>query len=483
MTAPLPNEWRDTVRLDVALLDPRRLAPHPRNVRDDLGDLAGLAESIAAQGVIEPLTVIQLDDGSFQLVAGHRRAAAAIAAGVDQVPCVIRRDLSVDAATDLVQAGHVGTMLAENLQRVGLTVVEEAHGVQTMLDLGLDLSAVATRTGLDRKRVAKAAGVARLAPGAAAAVATAGLTLDQAAVVAAFQGHDGIVERLVVAAGEGPGRFAHAVTRVGQEVAAAQRLDERRAELEAAGHRVIVGGEAPSASFTVLSGLLQDGEVLRAETHANCPGAAVLLQVATWNGDVAEDPVCTDPAGNGHTGRWVNDPSTKAPGASMSDEELERQRAERREVLSNNRAMEAASTTRRAWVREYLARRTAPKEVLRFAVEAFAKYPEELHSWLSGMGTQEGAAAVGELGLVRPARWMPTDVSLTSGEHVVDGRLPLQLLAHVAAAVEAATPRDAWRSTGHERDRLTTWLTFLVGQGYSLADIEQQIVDGAGTAP
>lgn len=60
-------------------LNPRELAVHPRNIRDDLGDLSGLADSIAAQGVLEALTVIPhpAADGTpgHRLVAGHRRAA------------------------------------------------------------------------------------------------------------------------------------------------------------------------------------------------------------------------------------------------------------------------------------------------------------------------------------------------------------------------------------------------------------------------
>lgn len=472
----MPARRRDDGLLDVALLDPRELVPHPRNVRTELVDLQGLTDSIAAQGVIEPLTVVQLEDGRYQLVTGHRRTAAAIAAGVDRVPCVIRRDLSIDAAADLVQAEHVGTMLAENLQREGLTVVEEAHGVQTMLDLGMDLTAVASRTGLDRKRVAKAAGVARLTPSAAAAVAGAGLTLDQAAVVARFEGDDGAVGALVAAAGEGAGRFAHAVTRAEKQRATERRLDQLRAQLEGDGHRVLVEGEAPAGSWKPLSDLMQGGEVLRTEMHADCPGAAVLVYVVPWGDDVDHRAVCTDPAGNGHTDRWVSAPRND-PGSSMSDEELERQRAERREVIANNQAMEAANVTRRAWLREYLGRRSAPREVLRFAVEALALYPEELYAWLSGMGTREGDDAVHELGLSRPTKPVGASYfSLTNGEHVVDGRLPLQLLAHVAAAIEASTPKDAWQSTGHDRDRLAGWLTFLVGQGYQLSDIEATVI-------
>lgn len=482
MSAPAPTEWRDSVLLDVALLDPRTLKPHPRNVRADLGDLSGLTASIAAQGVIESLTVIQLEDGSHQIVDGHRRTAAAVAAGVERVPCMIRRDLSLDAATDRVQAEHIGTMLAANLQREGLTAVEEAHGVQTMLDLGIDVATISARTGLARDRVLKAAGVARLAPAAAAAVADAGLTLDQAAVVARFEDNHAVVGDLVAAAGEGPGRFAHAVTRAEKDRAAAEQLASRRAELEAEGRRVLVAGEAPEGSYQRISGLLHHSEVLTPESHADCPGAAVLLSSDQIWHSLEQEEVCTDPAGNGHTNRWVSSP-TRSPGSSMSDEELERQRAERREVVANNKSMDAANTTRRAWIREFLARRSAPKEVLRFAVEAIAQHPDAIYTWLTDWGSQEAKDAATELGLVRPARFRRVEMSLTSGEHVTDARLPLQLLAHIAGAIEGATPRDAWRSAGDDRRRLARWLTFLAGQGYELADIEQSVVDAAtGTA-
>ena len=479
MTAPSSSEWHDSVLLDVALLDPRQLVPHPRNVRLELGDLDGLTTSIAGQGVIEPLTVIALDAGGYQLVDGHRRTAAAIAAGVDRVPCIIRRDLSVDAGADRVQAEHVSAMLATALQHAGLSAMEEARGVQMMLDLGADVDVVAARTGLDRKRVLKAAGVARLAPGAAAAVETAGLTLDQAAVVARFDVDDKTVGDLVAAAGEGPGRFAHAVTRAERARELVEAMAATRAELEAAGRAVLEEEGVDRQGAARIFDLLHDGQVLDAEQHASCPGSAVALLGLDYGDRVSvrTEEVCTAPAANGHTSRWGRDPRG-GPGSSMSDEELERQRAERREVLENNAAMAAATTTRRAWIREYFARRTAPKEVLRYAVEAIATHPDALYSWLGTWASQDAEAAAGELGLFRPAQHSLGE-SLTSGEHVVDGRLPLQLLAHIAGAIEGATPRDAWRSTGPDRERLAGWLTFLAGQGYELSDIEQTIVTKA----
>ena len=74
-------------------LDPRELAENPRNPRTDLGDLAELIASIAGSGVLEPLIVTPNDadtPAAYVLLFGHRRRAAAIAAGLATVPCDVR---------------------------------------------------------------------------------------------------------------------------------------------------------------------------------------------------------------------------------------------------------------------------------------------------------------------------------------------------------------------------------------------------------
>ena len=77
-------------------LDPNTLLDHPSNVRDDLGDLDELTASIRQVGILEPLTVVPTDDG-HRIVTGHRRKAAAIAAGLATVPCYERPDLAPTA--------------------------------------------------------------------------------------------------------------------------------------------------------------------------------------------------------------------------------------------------------------------------------------------------------------------------------------------------------------------------------------------------
>lgn len=467
-------------------LDPRGLAVHPRNIRDDLGDLSGLADSIAAQGVLEALTVIPhaAADGTpgHQLVAGHRRAAAAILAGLSSVPCVLRPDLALDGnAADgdrAAQAGHVGAMLAENLHRQGLTAVEEARGVQAMLDLGVPLTRVAKSTGLGRKRVAKAAGVARLDRDTAAAVAAAGLTLDQAAAVAHYADDPDTAAALIAAAGEGPGRFAHALTRAKQARQEAEKAAALLAELTAAGRTVL--DEDIGRSCTRLTDLAHDYRPLTAEDHAGCPGAAVYVCTTGWQGPQVVD-VCTDPAGNGHRDRWA---ATALPASAAaeepSDAEREAAAAERRTTIENNKAMAAANETRREWIKGLLQRKTAPKAALRFAVETLATDPRALSRWLSGQPNRAQDSAAADLGIDAPGQWWTTRdkpaLTLTSGEQVPDARLAVALLAHVAGAIESGLHRQSWRNPGTGDAR---WLRFLVSCGYTLADIERQIVDAA----
>src|SRR5512144_636166 len=102
-------------------LDPASLVAHPCNARSEIGDVEELASSIAVAGVIEPLVVIPLPDGTMRILAGHRRALAAMTAGVEKVPCLVRADL-VDSEGDQLAAA-----LCENTARTNLSGLDEAR--------------------------------------------------------------------------------------------------------------------------------------------------------------------------------------------------------------------------------------------------------------------------------------------------------------------------------------------------------------------
>jgi len=453
-------------------LDPETLRVHPRNVRDDLGDLTGLAASIASQGVLEALTVVPHVDAEgtpgYQLVAGHRRAAAAVLARAVAVACIVRHDLAATEEDRAGQAGHVGAMLAENLHRRGLSAVEEARGVQAMIDLGVSVTRVAKSTGLGRKRVAKAAGVARLDEATAAAVTAADLTLDQAAAVALYADDEATTATLIEAAEKGPGHFNHALTRAKQSREAAEKAAQLTADLVAAGRTVLTPAQGMEA--TRISQLAHDGEPLTAENHTACPGSAAYVTQG-WQGVVE---VCTDPAKNGHASRYGGGQLTAGTG-ELSETEKAAATEARRATIAGNRNMHAANETRREWVRTMLGRRTAPKGALRFAVETMTTDPRSLSRWLSGQSNsaQDGASAdlgIEAPGLFHTVKGKPT---LTSGEQVPDARLAVQLLAHVAGGIETGMHKGSWRNPTAADAR---WLRFLAASGYTLAEVEESII-------
>lgn len=108
-------------------LNVRQLKPgkyQPRSHMDESA-LNELAASIKAQGVIQPILVRQLADGSYEIIAGERRWRAAQMAGLDLVPVLIRK---VEDNAALAMA------LIENIQRENLNPLEEAVGIQRLID-------------------------------------------------------------------------------------------------------------------------------------------------------------------------------------------------------------------------------------------------------------------------------------------------------------------------------------------------------------
>jgi ParB family chromosome partitioning protein len=138
--------------LPVEALRPNRL--QPRTSFDDDG-LDDLAESIRAQGVIQPLVVRQEPDGQYTIVAGERRWRAAQRAGLVTVPAVVR-DVEDDRAL-------LEIALVENLQREDLNPVEEAEAYHALQDrFGLSQEEVAQRVGKGRSTVANSLRLLRL---------------------------------------------------------------------------------------------------------------------------------------------------------------------------------------------------------------------------------------------------------------------------------------------------------------------------------
>jgi ParB family transcriptional regulator, chromosome partitioning protein len=126
-----------------------RLRENPRNIRGDLGDLTESAASIRAQGILQPLVVQPHPDipDAYQVIAGHRRLAAARLARVDQIPVTIRRPRAGDPAAEIEM------MLVENIHRKDLGPVEKAEAMGALRDHGRTAADIARQTGLSDSTV------------------------------------------------------------------------------------------------------------------------------------------------------------------------------------------------------------------------------------------------------------------------------------------------------------------------------------------
>jgi ParB family chromosome partitioning protein len=116
----------------------------PRTRMDD-ASLAELASSIREQGIMQPILVRPVDGARFEIIAGERRWRAAQRAGLTTVPALVK---AVPDQSALALA------LIENIQREDLNPLEEAHGLQRLIDeFGLTHDAVAKAVGRSRSAV------------------------------------------------------------------------------------------------------------------------------------------------------------------------------------------------------------------------------------------------------------------------------------------------------------------------------------------
>ena len=139
--APAPAASRQDIELRFIELN----AKQPRERMDEEA-LKGLADSIRAAGVLQPVIVRPKDGGMFELVAGERRLRAAHLAGLSAVPAIVR-EVKDEEMLELA--------LIENVQREDLNAMEKAHALSRMTEeLKLTQEQVGQKLGLDRSTIA-----------------------------------------------------------------------------------------------------------------------------------------------------------------------------------------------------------------------------------------------------------------------------------------------------------------------------------------
>jgi len=210
-----------------------RIRPNPYQPRRtwDPDELAGLTASVLEHGIIQPILVTEIVDG-YQLVAGERRLRAAIAAGLERIPAVVRQ---------LADRDQLELALVENLQRSDLDPVEAALAYRQLIDeFGLSQDDIAERVGRARSTIANTLRLLDLAPAVQTSIVDGRLT----------EGHGRALGGLAI---EHQDRLVDSVVEQGLSVRQTEELVRRLREPRAA-----TAGKAERASDPELERVEED---------------------------------------------------------------------------------------------------------------------------------------------------------------------------------------------------------------------------------
>ncbi len=264
-----------------------RVLPDPGNLRSDLGDLSELADTIRARGILQPLLVAPGEvEGTYRIVMGHRRHAAAKLAGLDAVP--INLQTGPDDRADRVEA-----MLIENLQRADLSPLDEGRAFQELIEAGWSQRRIAGRVGRGQAQISRRVALLRLSPQGQALLDSGGITVEDALALVRLEEHDrqdNVLQQLSTNRDRGLTNVSvdWLVTSEQKVAEREQRRSDARAGLQRDGVRILDDAEIDAAEpIGPDYGMLD----IDPAAHAGEPCHAAIV-----DHDGSVQLVCTDPS-------------------------------------------------------------------------------------------------------------------------------------------------------------------------------------------
>lgn len=269
------------------------IAAHPENPRTDLGELAELTASIAAQGLFEPLIVLTAaayareggQEGypgpafTHVIVMGHRRAVAAGAAGLDAVPVIVRDDLA--------GAPAIAAMIAENRHRESLDPLAEARAMAALIQRhGWRQRRVAEEIGCSQAHVSKRMSLLQLPDQARDALADGMVSVETALELHKLAGAGEVAGEAIAEAvrdlerGQNP---VYAISHAKEQVRRATAAEQTRADLAKRGIEVVTEQRRAQLGWPTVYG----------DTSAHAKGGCLAATIS-WSGTA--EYVCTNPA-------------------------------------------------------------------------------------------------------------------------------------------------------------------------------------------
>ncbi|TPW78394.1 hypothetical protein [Schumannella sp. 10F1B-5-1] len=387
---------------------------------------------------------------------GQRRTLAAREAGLPTIPAYF-------GAGALTTTQRITQQLITNDRRTDLTGTERVIAYEQLALEGLTVAKIAKATGEDKATVEKSLTVAKSA-GARNALADTAVSLDRAILIAEFEGNDDALATIAEACDE---ELDHVAGRLRHDGALAQRAEEIIAAY--AGEGITATTEWPEGcrrlqSLTDAADDANERPAITAAEHTGCAGHVLRVQVWGFGDDEHDaDPYCTRP--DLHHERYAYSSNVaKVKIADLPDEEAKARRAERRTLIANNKAWDAAEPVRRAWIATLLSRKNLPKGAALFEAVTFTTYTYEVgndhHTHTREFLNLDGTGYTRDV-IAKVA----TDTPTRAG-HVV--------LATALSARENHTSRESWR-TPNAADR--DYLRQLEAWGYTLSDVERIAAD------
>lgn len=175
--------------LDVGQLQPGKYQPRTQMDQESLNSLA---DSIRAQGIMQPILVREIADDRYEIVAGERRWRASQLAGLEQVPVLVR---------EIADEAALAMALIENIQRENLNPIEEAQGIKRLIDeFDMTHQQAAEAVGRSRTSVTNLLRLLNLAPAVQSMLMQGEIEMGHARALLALDGGKQVMAAEQVAA-------------------------------------------------------------------------------------------------------------------------------------------------------------------------------------------------------------------------------------------------------------------------------------------
>lgn len=343
--------------------------------REDATPDDELIASIRTHGIIQPPVVEVTGDDEWVIVTGHRRVGAAIAAGLTEITVIVRPALAGDEGALTLEQ-----QIVENERRKQLTAKDLANGYQRLTLFGLRPEDIAAQLGETPARIRAGLRIHKSERTAELVAAEPTIDFERAALIADFDEHPKLQQKLIETATEAPQNFDRDLQNARTQREVDARVAKLKEQLDA--DDVVLAGVATYDEYYWRGkdgkGKSLDKLNIRPEDHIECPGhAAVIHKAQSYY--LKDDPsdwlmyVCTSWEGrNGHELAPAAG-STLTPEEQAERDERDRARAAAAEEWKAKQELITANTTaRQTWIHQHLTTGRLRPVVAHYDLQALA---------------------------------------------------------------------------------------------------------------